>query len=369
MPWKDQFGWTRAQLGGVIGLARLEGGIAGPITGWCVDTFGPRRMMFAGIGAMGGGFLLLSRISSITQLYLVFLAFLAIGSSFGTFRPLQVAIANWFMRRRGRAMGLLMSGSGLGGSLVFLLAILIERVGWQSAAVTAGILMWVIGLPLTAVVRHRPSDMGLNIDGDPDPEEGTGAPAETDTGDERPEQHARKWWQKDKRVEPDLGVWQALRTPVFWILALTYAIWAAMPGITTVHVAPFLQEQLELEYVTAVGALSFFVAASIIGRLGFGVLADYFDARIIMSGLFLFQGFGLFLFPQVTSIEQVPFYGMVFAIPYGGTIPMRSIIQGYFFGRRSFGTISGLLQFVDLPATVAAPIWVGWRCRHIARWL
>ena len=39
---------------------------------------------------------------------------------------------------------------------------------------------------------------------------------------------------------------------------------------------------------------------------------------------------------------------------------MRSIIQGYFFGRRSFGTISELLQFVDLPATVAAPIWVGW---------
>ena len=360
MPWKDQFGWTRAQLGGVVGLARLEGGIAGPITGWCVDTFGPRKMMFAGISAMGGGFLLLSRISSITQLYLVFLVFLALGSSFGTFRPLQVAIANWFMRKRGRAMGLLMSGSGLGGSLVFLLAILIERVGWQSAAVTAGVLMWVIGLPLTAVVRHRPSDMGLNIDGDPDPEEGSSAEAEADTGAESGEQRPRKWWQKDKRIEPDLGVWQALRTPAFWILALTYAVWAAMPGITTVHVAPFLQEQLELEYVTAVGALSFFVAASIIGRLGFGALGDYVDTRIIMSGLFIFQGIGLFLFSTVTTIGQVPFYVIVFAIPYGGTIPMRSIIQGYFFGRRSFGTISGLLQFVDLPATVAAPIWVGW---------
>ena len=359
MPWKKQFGWTRAQLGGVVGLARLEGGIAGPITGWCVDTFGPRKMMLMGIGAMGIGFLLLSQISSITHLYLVFLIFLALGSSLGTFRPLQVAIANWFMRKRGRAMGLLMSGSGLGGSLVFLLAILIERVGWESAAITAGILMWVIGLPLTLIIRHRPADMGLNIDGDPDPDRND-APSGFASNDSAQDQIARKWWQKDKRIEPDLGVWQALRTPAFWILALTYAVWAAMPGITTVHVAPFLQEELELEYVTAVGALSFFVFASIFGRLGFGVLGDYVDTRIIMCVLFVFQGLGLYLFSEVTSIEQVPFYVIVFAIPYGGTIPMRSIIQGYFFGRRSFGTISGLLQFVDLPATVAAPIWVGW---------
>ena len=51
---------------------------------------------------------------------------------------------------------------------------------------------------------------------------------------------------------------------------------------------------------------------------------------------------------------------MIFAIPYGGTIPMRAVIQGYFFGKKNFGTIGGFLQFVDLPATVSAPIWVGW---------
>ena len=76
--------------------------------------------------------------------------------------------------------------------------------------------------------------------------------------------------------------------------------------------------------------------------------------------LFILQGLGLFLFSEVHSLVAVPFYVVIFAIPYGGTLPMRSIVQGHFFGRKNFGTIGGFLQFVDLPATVAAPIWVGW---------
>jgi len=66
------------------------------------------------------------------------------------------------------------------------------------------------------------------------------------------------------------------------------------------------------------------------------------------------------LFSEVHSLSVVPIYVVIFAVPYGGTLPMRSIIQGHFFGKKHFGTIGGFLQFVDLPATVAAPIWVGW---------
>ena len=357
IPWREQFGWSRAALSGVVGLSRLEGGIAAPIAGWAVDRFGPRKMMVIGLSLMGTGFLLLSQVKSLAQLYLVFLVFLALGASIGTYRPLQVAIANWFQRIRGRAMGLLMTGSGLGGSFVFLFAILIDNVGWERASIVAALMIWGISVPMTYFVRHRPEQMGLRADGDPieDKSQNTGnaAPSDTKTPDKR------RFWQRDNRPELDLTVWQALRTRAFWILAITYAVWAAMPGITTVHVAPFLAEALDLEYVTAVGALSFFVAASIIGRLVFGYISDYFDIRLIMSILFLFQGIGLFLFSEVYSLSMVPFYVVIFAIPYGGSIPMRSIIQGHFFGRRNFGTIGGLLQFVDLPATVAAPIWVG----------
>ncbi len=367
IPWRDQFGWSRAALGGVVGLARLEGGIVAPLSGWLVDKFGPRYMMFTGIGLMGLGFVVMSQVSSLLQLYLVFLLLLAVGSSFGTHRPLQVATANWFMKKRGRAMGLLTGGSGIGGSFVFLFAMLIASVGWQKASIVAGVILWLIGLPLASLIRHRPQDMGLHIDGDSDPETPTdriasGKPRDYESQNDPtiPNVEVKRFWQKDYRPEVDLTLNEALHTQAFWILALTYAIWASMPGITTVHIAPFLAEELELEYVTALGALSFFVAASIVGRMGFGFVADYMDIRVLMSFLFISQGLGIFLFSEVHSLSVVPIYVVIFAVPYGGTLPMRSIIQGHFFGKKHFGTIGGFLQFVDLPATVAAPIWVGW---------
>ena len=98
----------------------------------------------------------------------------------------------------------------------------------------------------------------------------------------------------------------------------------------------------------------------IFGRLSFGFLVDYLNIRLLMAALLVMQGIGIFLFSEVHSMAQVPLYVIVFALPYGGFLPMRGVITGYFFGRQRFGTIGGLLSFVDLPATVAAPIWVGW---------
>ena len=106
----------------------------------------------------------------------------------------------------------------------------------------------------------------------------------------------------DPRPEIDLTVWQALRTPAFWLMALTYAIWAAVPGINTVHLVPFLAEELDLDYVVALGALSFFAFASMFGRLGFGFLADYVNVRLLTAVLLVTEGVGIFLFSQVHSL-------------------------------------------------------------------
>ena len=381
IPWRENFGWSRAVLGGVVGLSRLEGGLVAPVAGWFIDKYGPRRMMFLGLSMMGLGYFALSRVNSLLMLYIVFLGLLATGSSFGTYRPVQVAVANWFVRRRGRAMGAMMAGSGLGGGMVFLFAMVIDTFGWRTGAVLAGLLIWGVGMPLAWIIRHKPEQMGLLPDGDRIPV-GTevtpvaGGESSTPQEDRPPlppvgggEEGAlalpesmkpRHFWMSDPRPEIDFTFRQALRTQAFWLMAITWAIWATMPGITTVHIAPFLAEELDLDYVVALGALSFFAGISVLGRVGVGFMADYVNIRLLMTGLLVMQGVGIFLFSQIHSLAQVPFYVTIFAIPYGGTIVMRSVLQGYFFGRKEFGTIGGLLSFVDLPATVAAPIWVGW---------
>ena len=380
IPWRETFGWSRALLGGVVGLSRLEGGLIAPVAGWFIDNYGPRRMMFVGLSMMGIGFFALSQVNSLLMLYIVFVGFMATGSSL-TGRPVDVSLANWFIRRRGRVMGLRLTGIGLGGSAVFLFAMVIETFGWRTSAIFAGLILWGVGFPLAWVIRHKPEQMGLLPDGDRMPAEtvvgpvpareplmtqerrpsnppGGGAPEEGSASPETLKAH--RFWMRDPRPEIELTVWQALRTPAFWWMALTYAIWASMPGITTVHIAPFLSEELGLDYVVALGALSFFVFASVFGRLGFGFVADYVNIRLLMASLLVMQGIGILLFSQVHSLAQVPFYVIIFAVPYGGFLPMRNILVGNFFGRRRFGTIGGLLSFVDLPATVAAPIWVGW---------
>ena len=129
IPWRESFGWSRAVLGSVVGLSRLEIGLVAPVAGWIIDRYGPRRVMLLGMGMMGLGFFALSQVNSLLMLYIVFIGFLAPGISLGTDRPVQVAVANWFSRRRGRAMGLLMTGAGLGGSAVFLFALVIDTFG------------------------------------------------------------------------------------------------------------------------------------------------------------------------------------------------------------------------------------------------
>ncbi len=387
IPWRTAFGWPRALLGGVVGLSRLEGGLVAPVAGWSIDKYGPRRIMFLGLSMMGIGFIALSQVSSLLMLYVVFIGLLATGSSLGTHRPVQVAAANWFVRRRGRVMGLLASGTGIGGSFVFLFALLIERFGWQAGAIFAGIAIWVLGMPLAWVIRHKPEQMGLLPDGDRSPE-GTEAttvagatgsiPLESQS-QASPEatskdeasmtskaMNPRRFWMSDPRSEIDLTVWQAVRTSAFWLMALTYAIWAAVPSINTVYLAPFLAEELGIDYVAALGGLSFFIFVSMIGRVGFGFLADYVNIRLLVGALLVVEGVGIFLFSQVQTLAQVPFYVIIFAISHGGIIPLRPVLQGYLFGRKHFGTIGGFLSFVDLPATVAGPIWIGWLADNIS---
>lgn len=377
IPWHDSFGWSKSVLGGVLGLSHLVGGLLAPVFGWLIDKYGPRRMVYLGLGILGLGFLALSFINSLVMLYIVYLGLMAIGFSLGVFRPAQVAVANWFIRYRGRAMGIVLTGPALGGSLVFLFALFINNFGWRAGAVLAGLSLWVIGFPLATLLRHKPEQMGLFPDGFRGPQEievdssavGKGSPVfknepSVGQGSETSgfSQHSKPHliWMKDPRPEIDLTIWQALRSQAFWLMAVTYSLSGSTLSIIIVHMAPFLAEELGLEFVVAVSALSFFAFISIFGRLGFGFLSDYINVRLLAVLLLIIQALGMFLFSNVHTLPQIPIYITIFALPFGGMVPLRGVLQGYFFGREAFGTIGGFMQLVNLPISVSAPFWMGW---------
>jgi len=355
---QNAFGASRAQIGLVLGLARLEGGLIAPVSGFLIDRYGPRRPMLIGLTLVGLGFILLSMVQSLMMFYLVFVGLMATGSSFGSSRPIQVSLANWFIRRRSRVMGFLMTGFGIGGSFVFVFSWIIETYGWRTAAVLAGITIWTVSIPLSLLVRHRPEQMGLLPDGDRPADLRATTPAGGADTDQETTPVADQT--QGISTERNFTARQALKTRSFWMLALVYATWAIVPPTLTAHQIPFLVQDVGTSPATAALALSAFAFISLFGRIPIGWLGDYVNLRYLLAGLFVLMGVGLLILSQIHTSAQIPLYLIVVAPAYGGTIPLRPAIQGYFFGRKSFGTIGGLLVFFDLPAAVAAPFLVGW---------
>ena len=122
---EDEFGWSRTTFAFAFALQRIESGLLGPIEGWAIDRFGPRKVMMLGLVIFALGFIALSQINSILTFYLAFLM-IALGSVLGSFLPVTVAVVNWFNRRRAFALAMVSMGFAAGGliqpGVVFLLA-------------------------------------------------------------------------------------------------------------------------------------------------------------------------------------------------------------------------------------------------------
>lgn len=112
-PIQKEFGWSYAQISLASSLRGLEMGLLAPLVGFFVDKWGPRKMVFIGSIFMCLGFLVLSRVDSMGMFYAAFIL-IATGMSLCAGTVLMTALANWFHKKAGIAMGIVVSGFGLG---------------------------------------------------------------------------------------------------------------------------------------------------------------------------------------------------------------------------------------------------------------
>ncbi len=350
----NDFGWTRAVTAGAFSLARLEGGLEGPIVGWLVDRIGPRRMaLFGGIVA-GIGYVLLSRMNSLAALYILFGVVIAFGYNAGFSHAGATAVANWFVRKRGRALGLFALGAGVGGAtIVPLISVLITQFGWRTTVAVIGIAMWVIVTPLSFVLRHKPEQYGQYPDGEP------------------PDAHSLKGYDSspeqslagiEVRVAPDEDdfTWrEALKTSTFWLMMLGASARSIGMSSVVLHQIAFLTD-IGISETAAAAALGMMVAISIPSRLFFGWLGDRMDKRYVMMTTYLLQAVGVFILANVRSIDQVYIFLVVFGIGYGGAIPVFIAMRGEYFGRKAFATIQGLMRLFLMIPTVIGPVFAGY---------
>ena len=267
---------------------------------------------------------------------------IAIGMSATGGPVAMVAIAHWFRRRRARALAVMTVGAGASGVMVLVLAALISAVGWRDALVIMAVVQLVVCVPLALSIRNRPEDMGLQADGEPL------LPLESGESPESTLAHE------------GLTVQQALRTPAFWKMAIAGGLANLGVIAIVVHQIPFFTSSIGLSEGLAAASVTAMTLLSLLGRLGFGYFADTMDKRYVIAACYGITAFSLLLYATVYSSWQVLYVLPVFALGFGGSIPVRPAFQAEYFGLKAFGAIQGLAFTIATLGGLFGPVFAGW---------
>jgi MFS family permease len=344
LPLQDQFGWSGALIAGAFSLSRFESAILGPIQGWAVDKYGPRFIMVGGIVLFGIGFFIFSAVNSIFTFFLAF-AFLSVGSSLGGFLSISATIAQWFARKRSLAMGISMTGMGLGGVMVPAIAWSVTNQGWQTTAFISGILVWVIGIPSALIMRHKPEVYGYLPDGD--------LPAAVEDG-------AADGSGAVDVSDGSFSAREALRTPAFWLLSGGHAAALLVVSTVSIHQVPHMVNNVGLSLEAAGGMVALLLAITVVGQLGGGYVADRVNKQFLLVVCMLGHAGGMLFLAYATSVPYLLMFAVLHGLAWGVRGPTIQAIRADYFGRASFGTIMGFSSMVIMVAMIAAPIFAGW---------
>jgi MFS family permease len=358
-PMVDEFGWTRASVTGAIAFGSISGGLLSLVVGPILDRYGPRMVCFGGILLLSLGLGAMMFVSHLWQLYLFFGVgrMVAVGVlSLG----ISVSVANWFVRYRGRAMGITRIGDRLGSTLLPLMVqFLILALGWRMAWGTLGAVVFLMsGIPALLFLRHRPEDMGLLPDGASPASTGSGS------GDSFTEEKSAD----PSRYDAEL-FWtrsQATRTKAFWTLTLITSLIPFMQAGINFHIYPFLTDQGFSE-TSAVLMLSTIALFGMVGSPIWGMLTERFRIQYLLTANV--AGNGLIFLALYLSIrfkfDGALGMGIIFLLAalhgifHGGRNPMIPVVWADFFGRRSLGSIYGLSNPFYFTANALGPIFAG----------
>jgi sugar phosphate permease len=337
---RDHFGWNKTALAAGFSLFRLESGMLGPIEGWMIGRWGPRAVMRVGMAIFAAGLMLFSQVNSLTGFYIAMFV-MAVGSSLGGFLPVTTAVVNWFRRRRATAIAITQAGFAVGGLVIPVVVLALETFGWRATAFGSGVLVLVAGMLLAQVIRTRPEDYGLTIDGVPAPPRG--ADGQPVTGDEGPEFTAR----------------QAVRTRAFWFIALGHAFALLVVSAVQVHIVAHLNEDLGYSLGAAALVVSLMTMVQMGGQLLGGLLGDRFNKRMVTASCMAMHMSGLLLVAYTSHIALIVAFAVLHGLAMGIRGPLLQAMRADYFGRSAFGMIVGLSTLVTMFGNILGPLVAG----------
>ena len=334
VPAGEAYGASRGTLNTGLILFLLGMGLSAPFIGRLLDRYPARWVMGVGTLAMAAGFVGVG-LAPTLQIS-AFCILLLIGPGAAAIGPLaaNTLVTRWFIRHRGKALGLAAVATSLGGvAVVPLMAWNLDRFGWRMALVLQGaIILVVVGALVLWRIRSRPQDLGLT----PPADAGTVSAVQS-----------RQW-----------TVGELVRTRDFWFIAFSVGLIFGINQSVLASLVPYATDAgIGLAQATLlVSALS---VCSILGKLLFGAVADRYDKRRL-----LLVPVACTLLQLVTLVSEPSFPVLLvicglagFAI--GGELPVWAALVGERFGQVSFGTAMGLMSPVNTVIGLLAIGFVG----------
>jgi MFS family permease len=312
------FGASRGSVSLVFSLAGFLYFGLGVVSGPLADRFGPRRLAVAGMIMTGLGLAAASVARSLLEVYAAY--GLGVGCAYV---PAIGAVQRWFVRRRGFASGLAVSGIGV-GTLVMppLATLLIEDLGWRGAYLALGGLAVVLGGGLALLIESDPRDRNLGPDGDT-PQSGA------------------------QRAQPEGDtVHDAVRSRRFISLYAACLICAFGVFVPFVHLVPYARDH-GVAPASAVLLLGVIGVGSTAGRFFLGGLADRMGRQLSLLLMFAGMAFALAIWAFSSQFWSLAAFAFVYGVFYGGWVAvLPAVVMDYFGGRNVSGLIGILYTSV-----------------------
>ena len=341
---RDSFGWSTTSLAAASSLREMETGLVGPGQGWLLNRFGPRRICQLGIVIFAAGFALFSRVETLPQFYATFLV-MSVGMSLCGYLTLTFVTIQWFERRRATALSLMATGGAVGGLLVRVTVACLEAFGWRATALGSAVVILAVGLPLAQLIRYRPSDHGLFMDGD-DPSQ--------------PSSHTVATRHSDPEGTRDFTLGEALHTRAFWFVSLGHGSALFVVAALNVHLISHLKEGLGYSLGFASTIALVLPLMFLVGTLLGGPFGDRFSKRWLAVGCMFAHATAIAMFAHVTSVQLVLVAAVIHGLAWGLRGPQMAAIRADYFGRTAFGTIMGISNAIIIIGTIAGPVIAGY---------
>jgi len=332
-PLTMEFNWGRGALSGAVSISALVSGLLGILGGRLSDKYGPRiSVTLAGL-LTGIGFLLMSQVNSLWQVYLIWGIFMGVGGGF-CFIPIMSTVPKWFARRRGLALAITGTGFGLGGAVSAPLARwLISAYSWQQAYIVLGLITLIIIIPLAQFMKHSPQRVGLKPYGEDEAIADKQSLASTSGG---------------------FSVTQAIKAGKFWIFGLMQFSFSFCFRAITVHIAPHAVD-IGISALVAASMLSIIGGVGIAGRLSMGFISERVRARPAQTVCLGIMTLALVWLLFVGETWMLYIFAGVFGLAYGGLAPLQTLIIAELFGTESLGIIHGSLMLFTLMGSASGP--------------